>query len=95
MSFAKEPLTIVLCLDHADAPGKKILISGGGRCNFTNVGAVPERYLSTNPHFARSALARADFDEEFSAGRQLSLDDAIKEALTISRDLADSDSLPA
>jgi len=54
----------VLLLDHSDAPGRKILISGGGRCNFTNVGAVPERYLSTNPHFARSALARytpADF----------------------------------
>ena len=54
----------VLLLDHADAPGKKILISGGGRCNFTNLGAVPERYLSANPHFARSALARytaADF----------------------------------
>src|SRR3954467_204878 len=43
----------VLLLDHADAPGKKILISGGGRCNFTNLGAVPERYLSANPHFAR------------------------------------------
>jgi len=54
----------ILCLDHAEAPGKKILISGGGRCNFTNVGAAPERYLSANPHFARSALARytpADF----------------------------------
>jgi hypothetical protein len=48
----------VLLLDHADAPGKKILISGGGRCNFTNTGCVPERFLSANPHFARSALAR-------------------------------------
>jgi predicted Rossmann fold flavoprotein len=48
----------VLLLDHAEAPGKKILISGGGRCNFTNIGAVPERYVSVNPHFARSALAR-------------------------------------
>lgn len=48
----------VLLLDHAEAPGKKILISGGGRCNFTNLGAVPERYLSQNPHFARSALSR-------------------------------------
>ena len=48
----------VLVIDHADAPGKKILISGGGRCNFTNVGAVPERYLSSNPHFAKSALGR-------------------------------------
>ena len=48
----------VLLLDHADAPGKKILISGGGRCNFTNLGAAPDRYLSANPHFAKSALRR-------------------------------------
>ena len=48
----------VLVVDHADAPGKKILISGGGRCNFTNVGAAPDRFLSANPHFARSALSR-------------------------------------
>jgi hypothetical protein len=54
----------VALLDHADAPGKKILISGGGRCNFTNLHTAPERYLSENPHFARSALSRytpADF----------------------------------
>ena len=54
----------VLLLDHADAPGKKILISGGGRCNFTNLHAAPDRFLSANPHFAVSALARytpADF----------------------------------
>jgi len=48
----------VLVLDHAPEPGRKILISGGGRCNFTNLGAAPDRYLSANPHFARSALAR-------------------------------------
>lgn len=48
----------VLVVDHADQPGKKILISGGGRCNFTNVEAVPDRYLSANPHFAKSALGR-------------------------------------
>ncbi len=47
-----------LVIDHADQPGKKILISGGGRCNFTNVEAVPDRYLSANPHFAKSALGR-------------------------------------
>ncbi len=47
----------VLVVDHADEPGKKILISGGGRCNFTNLGAGPDRYLSANPHFAKSALA--------------------------------------
>ncbi|HEX8056892.1 MAG TPA: NAD(P)/FAD-dependent oxidoreductase [Novosphingobium sp.] len=48
----------VLLADHADAPGKKILISGGGRCNFTNVNARAECYLSANPHFAKSALGR-------------------------------------
>ena len=48
----------ILVIDHADEPGKKILISGGGRCNFTNVEAVPDRYLSANPHFAKSALGR-------------------------------------
>jgi predicted Rossmann fold flavoprotein len=48
----------VLLLDHADAPGKKILISGGGRCNFTNVHTAPDRFLSANPHFAKSALSR-------------------------------------
>jgi len=48
----------VLLLDHADAPGKKILISGGGRCNFTNIEAVADRFISANPHFARAALAR-------------------------------------
>ncbi|MBT5242286.1 MAG: NAD(P)/FAD-dependent oxidoreductase [Rhodospirillaceae bacterium] len=48
----------VLVLDHADRPGKKILISGGGRCNFTNMAATPECFLSDNPHFAKSALSR-------------------------------------
>ncbi|MCC6720177.1 MAG: NAD(P)/FAD-dependent oxidoreductase [Acetobacteraceae bacterium] len=48
----------VLLLDHAEAAGRKILISGGGRCNFTNLGVVAERFVSGNPHFARSALAR-------------------------------------
>ena len=47
-----------LVLEHADRPGKKILISGGGRCNFTNLHASPENFLSANPHFAKSALAR-------------------------------------
>jgi predicted Rossmann fold flavoprotein len=54
----------VVVLEHADRPGKKILISGGGRCNFTNIHAGPENYISANPHFARSVLARytpADF----------------------------------
>lgn len=48
----------VVVLDHADKPGRKILISGGGRCNFTNRRVGPENYLSRNPHFSRSALAR-------------------------------------
>jgi predicted Rossmann fold flavoprotein len=48
----------VLVIDHADEAGKKIVISGGGRCNFTNLGTAPDRYLSANPHFAKSALGR-------------------------------------
>ncbi len=48
----------VLLLDHAAEPGAKILISGGGRCNFTNTGRAPDRFISDNPHFARSALDR-------------------------------------
>ena len=48
----------VLLLEHASEPGKKILISGGGRCNFTNLGCGPRNFLSGNPHFCKSALAR-------------------------------------
>ncbi|KQZ68526.1 hypothetical protein ASD55_15035 [Rhodanobacter sp. Root561] len=48
----------VLVVDHANKVGKKILMSGGGRCNFTNMGTTPANYLSANPHFAKSALAR-------------------------------------
>jgi len=54
----------VLVVDHARAPGEKIRISGGGRCNFTNLSIAPERFLSSNPRFALSALSRftpADF----------------------------------
>ena len=54
----------VLVLERADRIGKKILISGGGRCNFTNLHTQPKNFLSENPHFAKSALARytpADF----------------------------------
>ena len=47
-----------LVIDHARAPGEKIRISGGGRCNFTNLHAGPGNFLSENPHFAKSALAR-------------------------------------
>lgn len=48
----------VAVLDHAPSPGRKILISGGGRCNFTNLASGPDRFQSNNPHFCRSALAR-------------------------------------
>ena len=48
----------VVVLERAPEPGRKILISGGGRCNFTNLHTAPERYLSANPHFAKSALSR-------------------------------------
>ncbi len=48
----------VLVIDHAKAPGEKIRISGGGRCNFTNMYCTPNAFLSENPHFAKSALAR-------------------------------------
>src|SRR5690606_26398845 len=54
----------VLVVEHANKPGKKILMSGGGRCNFTNLGATPANFLSANPHYCKSALARytpADF----------------------------------
>lgn len=50
------PSTLVI--DHAKAPGEKIRISGGGRCNFSNLGCAPDRFISRNPHFAKSALAR-------------------------------------
>jgi predicted Rossmann fold flavoprotein len=54
----------VLILDHAEKPGEKIRISGGGRCNFTNIHTAPDRFISANPRFAISALSRytpADF----------------------------------
>jgi hypothetical protein len=54
----------VAVIERADRAGKKILISGGGRCNFTNINCQPEHFLSANPHFVKSALARyapADF----------------------------------
>jgi len=47
----------VAVMEHADRLGKKILISGGGRCNFTNIHCRPENFISANPHFAKSALA--------------------------------------
>ena len=47
-----------IVLEKAGSPGRKILISGGGRCNFPNIHTAPERYMSANPHFAKSALRR-------------------------------------
>jgi predicted Rossmann fold flavoprotein len=63
MEAAKRGRSVAL-IERADRAGKKILISGGGRCNFTNLYCQPEHFLSANPHFAKSALARytpADF----------------------------------
>jgi len=57
---------MVQVIDHANKVGKKILMSGGGRCNFTNTGTTPANFVSANPHFCKSALARytpADFIE--------------------------------
>lgn len=57
---------IVQVIDHANKVGKKILMSGGGRCNFTNTGTTAANFISNNPHFCKSALARytpADFIE--------------------------------
>ena len=48
----------VLVIEHANRVGKKILMSGGGRCNFTNLGTTPTNFLSANPHYCKSALAR-------------------------------------
>jgi predicted Rossmann fold flavoprotein len=55
---AGKRLRRVLLLDHAEKIGKKILISGGGRCNFTNIYTAPQNFISENPHFCKSALAR-------------------------------------
>src|SRR6478609_10692596 len=48
----------VLIIEHNAEVGRKIIISGGGRCNFTNTNTQPENFISANPHFAKSALAR-------------------------------------
>lgn len=90
----------VVLLEHAGKPGKKILISGGGRCNFTNVQAGPDCYLCSNPHYPRSALARytpADFIALVEKHRiryhekklgQLFCDDSSREILQMLRDEA-------
>ena len=53
----------VLVLDHANKAGKKILMSGGGRCNFTNLNTTPEHFVSANPHFCKSEIGRASCRE--------------------------------
>jgi predicted Rossmann fold flavoprotein len=58
MMCAAEHTGQTLLIDHIKAPGEKIRISGGGRCNFTNIHSRPENFLSSNPHFCKSALSR-------------------------------------
>ncbi|MFN3614941.1 MAG: NAD(P)/FAD-dependent oxidoreductase [Rubrimonas sp.] len=85
----------VLVIDHARAPGEKIRISGGGRCNFTNIHCAPDRFISANRHFAKSALRRytpADFIALVDRHRigwhektlgQLFCDDSAKQIVTM------------
>lgn len=85
----------VLVLDHANKPGKKILMSGGGRCNFTNLNSTPANFLSDNPHFCISALKRytpQDFlelvdrhgiEHEEKAAGQLFCKDSSKDILNL------------
>lgn len=93
----------VLLIDHAKAPGEKIRISGGGRCNFTNLEIAPERFLSENPRFAVSALKRYtqwDFIDRIDAAGiawhektlgQLFCDGSSKEVIAmLTRDLQDA-----
>ena len=63
----------VLLVDKAEKIGKKILISGGGRCNFTNLNISPNAYLSQNPHFCKSALARYTAQDFLSMMRRHNL----------------------
>lgn len=93
----------VVLLDHAKAPGEKIRISGGGRCNFTNLDIRPECFLSQNPRFARSALSRYtqhDFIARVTAAGiawhektlgQLFCDGSAREIIAmLTRDMADA-----
>lgn len=85
----------VLVVDHANKPGKKILMSGGGRCNFTNLNSTPANFLSDNPHYCISALKRytpQDFVElvdrhgveyEEKAPGQLFCQDSAKDILNV------------
>lgn len=85
----------VLVLDHANKPGKKILMSGGGRCNFTNLNSTPANFLSDNPHYCISALKRYtpqdfvelvnrhDVEYEEKAPGQLFCKDSAKDILNV------------
>lgn len=85
----------VLVIDHANKAGKKILMSGGGRCNFTNLSVEPEQFISQNPHFCKSALsrfspwqfidmvARHDIDYHEREHGQLFCDNSSKDILTM------------
>ncbi|MCM0611388.1 NAD(P)/FAD-dependent oxidoreductase [Marinobacter sediminum] len=85
----------VLVIDHANKPGKKILMSGGGRCNFTNLNSTPANFLSDNPHYCISALKRytpQDFlelverhgvEHEEKAAGQLFCKDSAKDILNV------------
>lgn len=85
----------VLVIDHANKPGKKILMSGGGRCNFTNLNSTPANFLSDNPHYCISALKRytpQDFlelverhgiEHEEKAAGQLFCKDSAKDILNL------------
>ena len=87
----------VLVIDHAKAPGEKIRISGGGRCNFTNIDTGPENFISQNKHFCKSALSRYtqwDFVDLIDKYRiawhektlgQLFCDDTAKDVITMLR----------
>lgn len=63
----------VIVLDHANKPGKKILMSGGGRCNFTNTQISPEKYISHNPHFCKSALSRYTANDFIALVKQFNI----------------------
>src|SRR5471030_881705 len=63
----------VIVIEHANKPGKKILMSGGGRCNFTNTQINPDNYISHNKHFCKSALSRFTSDDFISLVKQANI----------------------
>ena len=76
----------VLLIDNGKKPGRKILMSGGGRCNFTNLYVEPGAYLSQNPHFCKSALARfTSFRSSRITRKRLSISRAERELVGSSK----------